>query len=61
MQKALTSMGSTYSHTGSGSVSSGLRLISNQDIDMGKDFLELNLEELRNEWSTQVQNDSLSL
>lgn len=61
VQNALTSRWSTYSHTGSGSVGSGFRLVSDQDVDMGKDFLELNLEELRNEWSTQVQNDSLSL
>ena len=61
VQNALTARWSTYSHTGSRSVSSGFRLVSNQDVDMRKDFLELNLEELRNEWSTQVQNDSLSL
>lgn len=36
-------------------------LVSDQDIDVGENLLELNLEELRDERSRQVQDDSLAL
>lgn len=51
----------TYSHTGGSGVGSGFRLVSDEDIDVGENLLELNLEELRDEWCGQVQNDSLAL
>lgn len=51
----------THAHTGSSGVCSGFTLVSDQDVDVGKNLFELNLEELRNEWSAQVQDDSLAL
>lgn len=49
----------THSHTVGSSVGSSLRLISNQDINVEQELLELNLEELRDERRREVENDDL--
>lgn len=50
----------THSPSSGSGVSRGLALVADNDVNVGKDFLELDLEELRDEWCAQVDHDSLS-
>lgn len=53
--------GKTYGHAGGGGVGGGLALVTNQDIDMGQELFELNLEELGDKGGRQVEDDDLAL
>lgn len=42
------------------SISLGLSLVTNDDIDVEEDLIKLDFEELRNEWCREVESDSLA-
>lgn len=51
----------TYGHAGSVGVGGGFALVTNQDIDMGQELFELDLEELGDKGGRQVEDDDLAL
>lgn len=53
--------GKTYGHAGGGGVGGGFALVTNQNIDMGQELFELDLEELGDKGGRQVEEDDLAL
>lgn len=51
----------TYGHAGGGGVGGGFALVTNQNVDMGQELFELNLEELGDKGGGQVEDDDLAL
>lgn len=50
----------THPVTGGGGVGSSLGLVSDQNVNVREESLELDLEELRDEWSRQVEDDGFT-
>jgi hypothetical protein len=50
---------STHSHPLTSRISFGFRLVANKDVDIGQELFQLNLEELRDEGSRQIESNNL--
>lgn len=54
-------LGTTYGHARGGRKGSGFALVTDQNVDMGQELFELDLEELGDERGRQVEGDDLAL